>query len=199
ALKDDDVAQEEIPHKRIRGAGHRKISNEPMPCILIRRSPFQTSAKDILRNTDESRKRSVIQSMRECVTGVEVHIFPRRLVHLQRAAVIHRISGEIVATNQTGRVARNSTVIILACRIARRWRSGRGAWVRAARNSLDGTKVTECGPQQVMRCDKEVAAADGEPATDLPINLQAGLFRIRNGAVPIRVAVPDRSRSRNTM
>src|SRR5262245_15672423 len=49
-----------------------------------------------------------------------------------------------------------------------------------------------------MRGDKQVARANRQPASDLPINFEVGLFRIRNGAVPICVTVSDGSRSRNT-
>jgi hypothetical protein len=41
--------------------------------------------------------------------------------------------------------------------------------------------------------DKEVTGTYGESASDLPINLEAGLFRVGNGTVPIRVAVPNGS------
>src|SRR5439155_18990139 len=128
-------------------------------------------------------------------TGIEVHVFAGSLVHLQRAAVIHGISGEIVATDQTGRVARNATVIILAGRIARRRRPSRRAGVRPTRNSLNGTKITQCGAQQVMRGHKQVAGAYREPAADVSIDFKAGLFRIRDGTVPIGVTVADRRRS----
>src|SRR5215475_14485992 len=54
-----------------------------------------------------------------------------------------------------------------------------------------------------MGGDKEVTVTYGQSASDLPINLEAGLFRVRNGTVPIRVAVSDRSwclrSSENTM
>src|SRR5215471_14071572 len=40
--------------------------------------------------------------------------------------------------------------------------------------------------------DKEVTGTYGESASNLPINLEAGLFRVGNGTVPIRVTVPNR-------
>src|SRR5207249_6566295 len=51
---------------------------------------------------------------------------------------------------------------------------------------------------QVMCGNKEVARAYGQPGADLPVNLEAGLFRIGNRTVPICVTVSDGSRSRNT-
>ena len=90
--------------------------------------------------------------------------------------MVHGIPGEIVATDQPGWVARNAAVIILAGRIARRRRPSRRAGVRPTRNSLNGTKITQCGAQQMVRSDKEVAGAYRQPAADLPINLEAGLF-----------------------
>src|SRR5215813_8099314 len=111
-----------------------------MARILVRRGAFQPSAKHILRNTDKRRKGSVIESVRKRITGIEVPVFGCSLVHLQRTAVIDRIPGEIVATDQTRRIARNAAVIVLADRIAR-WhlinRSCRRAWIRSARDSLD--------------------------------------------------------------
>src|SRR5262249_46507925 len=149
----------------------------------------------VLGNTDERRKRSVVQRVRERVTRIEADVLSCGLVHLQRAAVINRVPGKIVATDQTRRIARNSTVVVLAGRIARRRRPGRRARVRPARNALNGTKIPQCRAQQVMCCDKKVTGADGESSADLSIDLQAGLFRVWNRTVPIRVAVPDRSRS----
>src|SRR6266705_27706 len=46
-----------------------------------------------------------------------------------------------------------------------------------------------------MRGDKEIAGAYGVPAADLAINFKAGLFRIRNRTVAIRVTVSNGSRS----
>src|SRR3989454_3517967 len=146
-----------------------------MARILVRGGAFQPSAKNILRNTDKRRKGPVIKRVRKGVTGIEVHIFACRLVHLQRAAVIDRIPGEIVATDQTRGIARNATVKVLAGRIARRRRperASRRAGIRSARDSLDRAKITQCGAQQVMCGDKEVARANREPASDLPINLE---------------------------
>src|SRR5262249_2996284 len=169
-----------------------------MARVLVRRRPFQPSAKNVLRNADERRKSPIVQRVRKRVTGIEVHIFACRLVHLQRAAVIDRIAGETVAADQTGRVARNSTVIILAGRIARRGRPRRRAGGKPARNSLNRTKVAQCRAQEVVRGNKEVARTYGQPAGDFPINLEARLFRVRNGTVSIGVTVSDRSRSMNT-
>ena len=50
-----------------------------------------------------------------------------------------------------------------------------------------------------MRGDKDVAGADSESAANPPINLEVGLFRIWNGTVPIRVAIPDISRGHNAV
>src|SRR5262245_36774833 len=177
-----------------------------MARILVRRRPFQPSAKNVLRNTDKGRKGSIIKRVRKGVTGIEVPIFACSLSHLQRTAVIDRISGEIVATDQARLIPRNAAVIVLAGRIVRRQRqhgrvnqlANRRAGIGSARDSLDRAEVTQSGAQQVMRCDKEVARADREPAPDLPINLEAGLFRIRNRTVPICVTVSDGSRNTNT-
>src|SRR5213593_323499 len=169
-----------------------------MARVLVRRGPFQPSAKNVLRNADERRKRPIVQRVRKRVTGIDVHIFAGRLVHLQRAAVVHGVPGKVVAADQTGGVARNATVVILAGRITRRWRPSRRAGVRPARNSLDRAKVTQCRAQQVMRGHKQVAGAYRQPAADLPIDLEAGLFRIGNRTVPIGVTVSDGSRSMNT-
>src|SRR5262249_34621353 len=169
-----------------------------MARVLVRRRPFQHSPKHVLRNADERRKSPFVQRVRKRVTGIEVHIFACRLVHLQRAAVIARIAGEIVAADQTGRVARNSTVIILAGRIARRGRPGRRAGGRPARNSLNRTKGAQWRAQEVVRGNKEGARAKRQSGADLPIKLQACLFRVRNGTVSIGVTVSDRSRSMNT-
>src|SRR5262249_9798068 len=109
-----------------------------MARILVRGGAFQPSTKNILRNTDKRRKGPVIKRMRKGVTGVEVHIFACRLVHLQRAAVIDGISGEIVATDQTRGKARNAIVKVLAGRIVRRWRderASRKAGILPARDS----------------------------------------------------------------
>src|SRR4030095_1977634 len=162
---------------------------------------FKPSAKNVLRNTDKRRKSSIIERMRKGITGIEVPIFACSLGHLQRTPVLDRIPGEIVATDQARGIPRNPAVKVLAGRIARRHlfnSSCRRAGIRSARDSLDRAKVTQCGAQQVMCGDKEVAGANREPASDFPINLEAGLLRIRNGTVPICVTVSDGSRSRNT-
>jgi hypothetical protein len=83
-LKGNDVAQYKVPHERIRRARQREVGNEAVTGILVGRSPFQTSAKYILRNTDESRERPVIQGVRKRITGIEDRIFPGRFGQLQR-------------------------------------------------------------------------------------------------------------------
>src|SRR5215475_13389969 len=91
-----------------------------MARILVRRGPFQPSAKNVLRNTDKRRKRSVIERVRKGITGIEISIFACRLGHLQRTAVIDRIPGEIVATDQARLIAWYATVKVFAGRIVRR-------------------------------------------------------------------------------
>ncbi len=71
ALKNDDIAQQEISRKRIRRAHEREVRDEAVAGILVRGGAFQTSAENIFRNADEGRKRPVIQGMGKRVTGIE--------------------------------------------------------------------------------------------------------------------------------
>src|SRR6476469_3217930 len=133
-----------------------------MPRILIRCGSLQAALKNVLGNADEGSERAVIQCVRQCVARIQVHIFTGRLVQLQRSSVIDGISSEIVTTDQTRRVARNSAVIILTGWPARRRRTRRRAGIRPGRNPRYGTKVAYCGTQQVMRGDKQVAGTNGK-------------------------------------
>src|SRR5262245_17839038 len=103
-----------------------------MARILIRRGPLLAPTEDVLGNADERRKGAVVECVRERVTGIEGRILARSLVHLQCSAVINGIPGQIVATDQTGRVARNAAVVILARRILRRRRTCRWTRIRPA-------------------------------------------------------------------
>src|SRR5262245_50782938 len=169
-----------------------------MAGILVRRGPFLTSPENVFRNTDECCKRTVVQCVRERVARVEVEIFAGGLAHLHHAAVINGISGEVIAADQTRGVPRNAAVIVLAGRIARwsRYDGGRRrTGIRRTCYSLDRAKVAQRGAQLVVRRDEEVSDANGKPVPDLPINLEAGLFRIRDGAMALRIRITNRSRS----
>src|SRR6185369_3051122 len=146
-------------------------------------------SKNVFRNADKRGKGSIVERVRKRVTGVDIEIFARVLVHLQSSAVIHGIPREIVAADQARRIARNAAVVILARRIARRWRPGRGTWIGSARNSLNRTKIAQCGPQQVMRGNKEITRADRETVTDVSIDFEARLLGIGNGTFAIRITV----------
>src|SRR6185295_16982057 len=46
-----------------------------------------------------------------------------------------------------------------------------------------------------MRGDEEISRANCEPSSDLAINFEAGLFRIRNRTMPVGITVTHRRRS----
>src|SRR5678815_1705051 len=150
-----------------------------MPGILVGRGPLLVSAERIFRNADERGKRAVVECVRQRVAGIEVEILACRLVHLKSAAVINRISRQIIATDQTRRITRDSAVIVLAVRIARRCLSSRITGIVSARNSLDWAEVQQRRTQQVMRSDEKISGTDRKSISDIAIDFKVRLKGIR--------------------